>query len=96
LRKVLSETGALLRDGHKDFKGLEAQAAQRLSGGGFKPDYVEVRDADTLAPATTDTKRLVLLAAAWLGKARLIDNLPLDLGVPQDKTVVLSHGETVG
>ena len=33
---------------------------------------------------------------AWLGKARLIDNLPLDLSVPQDKTVVLSRSETVG
>ena len=96
LRKVLSETGALLRDGHKDFKQLEAQALQRLSGGGFRPDYLEVRDADSLAPATADTRRLVLLAAAWLGKARLIDNLGLDLSVPQDKTVVLSHGETVG
>jgi len=96
LRKVLSDTGALLRDGHKDFKDLQAQAVRRLSEGGFKPDYVEVRDADTLAPATADDKRLVLLAAAWLGKARLIDNLGLDLSVPQDKTVVLSQGETVG
>ena len=96
LRKVLSESGALLRDTHKDFKELQAQALQRLSEGGFKPDYVEVRNADTLAPATAEDKRLVILAAAWLGKARLIDNLSLDLGVPQDKTVVLSQGETVG
>ena len=96
LRRVLSETGALLRDGSKDFAGLQTQAKQRLEEGGFRPDYVEVRDADTLAPAAADHKRLVVLAATWLGKARLIDNLPLDIGAPQDKTVVLSRPETVG
>jgi pantoate--beta-alanine ligase len=96
LRRVLLETGAALRDGGKDFAGLQAQARRRLEEGGFRPDYVEVRDADTLAPATADGQRLVVLAAAWLGKARLIDNLPLDLSVPQDKTVVLSRPETVG
>ena len=96
LRRVLSETGALLRDGSKDFADLQRQALRHLEEGGFRPDYVEVREADTLAPAGADDKRLVVLAAAWLGKARLIDNLPLDLGVPQDKTVVLSQPETVG
>jgi|SRR6185312_7888547 len=96
LRRVLAETGALLRDGSRDFSGLQAQARHRLEEGGFRPDYVEVRNADTLAPAAADDARLVVLAAAWLGKARLIDNLPMDLGVPQDRTVVLSQGETVG
>ena len=96
LRRVLAEAGALLRDGSKDFHGLQAQARRRLEEGGFKPDYVEVRNADTLAPATADDTRLVVLAAAWLGKARLIDNLSMDLGVPQDRTVVLSQSETVG
>ncbi|HEY3644003.1 MAG TPA: pantoate--beta-alanine ligase [Gammaproteobacteria bacterium] len=96
LRKVLSETGALLRDGKTDFAKLQAEAAQRLDAGGFHTDYVEIRHADTLAPAAAQDTRLVILAAARLGKARLIDNLPLELGVPQDRTVVLSKGETVG
>lgn len=96
LRRVLSETGAQLRDGNRDFAGLQRQALRRLEEGGFRPDYVEVRNADTLGVATADDKRLVVLAAAWLGKARLIDNLPMDLGVPQDKTVVLSQSEAVG
>jgi pantoate--beta-alanine ligase len=90
LRRVLAETGALLRDGSKDFRGLQDQAQRRLTEGGFRPDYVEVRDADTLAPAAPDDMRLVVLAAAWLGKARLIDNLSMDISVPQDRTVVLS------
>ena len=96
LRRVLSETGALLSEGSKDFAGLQRQAVQRLAEGGFRPDYVEILDADTLAPATADDLHLVILAAAWLGKARLIDNLPMDFSVPQDKTVVLSEPETVG
>lgn len=96
LRRVLVEAGALLRDGSKDFAGLGTQARRRLEEGGFRPDYVEVCNADTLAPAMPDDRRLVVLAAAWLGKARLIDNLPLDLSAPQDKTVVLSQSETVG
>jgi len=90
LRRVLAETGALLRDGSKDFHGLQAQARRRLTEGGFRPDYFEVCNADTLAPAIPDDTRLVVLAAAWLGKARLIDNLSMDLGVPQDRTLVLS------
>jgi pantoate--beta-alanine ligase len=90
LRRVLTETGVLLRDGSKDFRGLQTQASRRLTEGGFKPDYVEIRHADTLAEAGADDPRLVILAAAWLGKARLIDNLPLDLSVPQDRTLVLS------
>jgi pantoate--beta-alanine ligase len=96
LRRVLAETGALLRDGSKDFRGLQTQAQRRLTEGGFHPDYIEVRNADTLAPAGPEDMRVVVLAAAWLGKARLIDNLSMDLSVPQDRTVVLSQTEAVG
>jgi pantoate--beta-alanine ligase len=46
-----------------------------LDGAGFRTDYFSVRDANSLAPAQPDTKRFVVLAAARLGKARLIDNL---------------------
>jgi pantoate--beta-alanine ligase len=96
LRRVLTETGASLRDGSRDIHGLQSQAMRRLTEGGFKPDYVEIRHADTLAAAEAGDTSLVILAAAWLGKARLIDNLPLDLSVPQDRTVVLSRTESVG
>ena len=96
LRRVLSETGALLRDGNKNFADLQTQAQRRLTAGGFRPDYVEIRNADTFAPADAGDPRLVVLAAAWLGKARLIDNLALDLGIAQDRTLVLSQPETVG
>ena len=54
-----------------------AQARDDIARAGFAPvDYVEVRDADTLAPATAGGGRsLRVLAAAWLGKTRLIDNV---------------------
>lgn len=53
----------------------EQQAATVLSEIGFKVDYVQIRDADTLLQARPDSSELVLLAAATLGKTRLIDNI---------------------
>jgi pantoate--beta-alanine ligase len=59
--------------------GLAAAAAEgrtALQAAGFKLDYLEVRDAQTLRPAATDAGRaLRVLVAAWLGKTRLIDNV---------------------
>jgi pantoate--beta-alanine ligase len=53
-------------------------AREELGRAGFDPiDYVEVRDAATLAPPEPGSGRpLRVLAAAWLGKTRLIDNVP--------------------
>lgn len=53
-------------------------AKASLVAAGFTPDYLEVRHADTLAKAKPQDKALVILAAAYLGKARLIDNLRFD------------------
>ncbi|MGI2169574.1 pantoate--beta-alanine ligase [Shewanella sp. MF05960] len=50
------------------------QAVQQLIAAGFTPDYFELRNADTLRQATADDNQLVVIAAAYLGKARLIDN----------------------
>jgi pantoate--beta-alanine ligase len=55
---------------------LIAEAKATLAAAGFKVDYLEVRDAETLHPAGADASRpLRVLVAAWLGKTRLIDNL---------------------
>lgn len=56
---------------------VEALAAAELVAAGFRPDYVSVRRAEDLAEPGPADRRLVLLAAAWLGRARLIDNLEL-------------------
>lgn len=53
-----------------------ARTSASLTEAGFKVDYVEVRDAETLAPAEAGSRRpLRALAAAWLGRTRLIDNI---------------------
>lgn len=46
-----------------------------LKEAGFRPDYLEVRSAQSLQLPAADERELVVLAAAWLGRARLIDNL---------------------
>ncbi|MCL1141110.1 pantoate--beta-alanine ligase [Shewanella gaetbuli] len=51
------------------------QATNMLIEAGFKPDYLEVRNANNLKIAAADNTELVIVAAAYLGKARLIDNL---------------------
>ncbi|MFA5955836.1 pantoate--beta-alanine ligase [Hyphomicrobium sp.] len=54
-----------------------ANAKRKLTTAGFtKIDYVEIRDAETLEPGSTASGRpLRVLAACWLGKTRLIDNV---------------------
>ncbi len=73
------ETAAAIRSGQTDFPRLEKQAQTRLRKAGLKPDYLEVREALSLRPASSEDRQLVILAAAFLGKTRLIDNLAFDL-----------------
>jgi pantoate--beta-alanine ligase len=82
---VLHATLAQLRDavrggagaGDGEYAGLETKAREALTHAGLNPDYVEVRRAADLAKPTGGERPedLVVLAAAWLGRARLIDNL---------------------
>ena len=51
-----------------------AQASQRLDNAGFRTDAIDIVDATTLESATDKSRHLVILMAAYLGKARLIDN----------------------
>ena len=60
------------------FATHEAQAIEQLAAAGFRPEYVSVRRQQDLALPGPGDRRLVVLAAAWLGRARLIDNLELD------------------
>lgn len=96
LQRVLRETASALRDGDRDHMLLQRQAVDRLASGGFRPDYVEIRQAETLAPPGEGDSRFVVLGAAWLGRARLIDNVTVDLKAPEERTVVLSRPEAVG
>ena len=70
---------SMIRDGllagSQDYAALENAARDDLAAAGWTVDYVEVRQADTLEIAHAGEKRLVALAAARLGKTRLIDNI---------------------
>jgi pantoate--beta-alanine ligase len=57
--------------------GAARAAARRLTAAGFKVDYVAARNAETLAPPREKDEPLRLLAAAWAGRTRLIDNIPV-------------------
>jgi len=65
-----------LHGGSTDFAGLTAEARAELARAGLKPDYVEIRRQGDLKQATADpAEKRIVLGAAWLGRARLIDNL---------------------
>lgn len=57
----------------------ETEAMRALESAGFRPEYVSLRRRADLAMPGPKDHELVILAAAWLGRARLIDNLELDL-----------------
>ena len=52
-----------------------ADSQRRLALAGFEPDYLYVLDAETLLPLTDQSQQGVILIAAKLGAARLIDNI---------------------
>jgi len=64
-----------LSAGDTDFAGIERSGAQALTGAGLRPDYFSIRQAQDLGSPRADTTHFVVLTAARLGKARLIDNL---------------------
>lgn len=78
LHGELKRVREALLDGERDLRAVETQASRALQDAGFDPEYVEVRRAGDLSrPNGLESvdDDLIVLAAAWLGKARLIDNL---------------------
>ena len=61
--------------GERNYAKLEEAGRTALERSGFRPDYFAVRDAITLQAPTADSRQLVILTAARIGKARLIDNV---------------------
>ncbi|MFS2157354.1 pantoate--beta-alanine ligase [Pseudomonas sp. Pseusp122] len=77
LYQVITRIGAAIRGGDRDFARLLETGKRDLQARGLRPDYLEVREAAQLRPATAEDTDLVILAAAFLGTTRLIDNLHL-------------------
>lgn len=74
LYKVLSAVAEKLAAGDRQLDEIIAIAEQELNEKGFRADDIQIRDADTLLELTDASQRAVILMAAWLGQARLIDN----------------------
>ncbi len=78
LPRALGEAAQAIVGGAPAGEAIE-RARARLAAAGFDPiDYVELRDAGTLAPLAVLDRRARLLAAAHIGRTRLIDNLAVD------------------
>ena len=80
LYKVLSSIADKLQVGERDLDEIITIAGQELNEKGFRADDIQIRDADTLLELTDASQRAVILMAAWLGQARLIDNQIVTLG----------------
>jgi pantoate--beta-alanine ligase len=77
LPRALGEAAGAIQRGTPPTEAIEA-ARDKLEKAGFEPaDYIELRDSETLAPMLVLDRPARLLAAARLGRTRLIDNLPL-------------------
>ncbi|MEX1081130.1 MAG: pantoate--beta-alanine ligase [Halofilum sp. (in: g-proteobacteria)] len=83
LHATLQSVADRLMAGERDFPMLERDAMAQLQEAGMEPSYIAIRRAHDLAIPTTDERpeALRVLGAARLGRARLIDNVPV--GVPE-------------
>ncbi len=81
LYRVLKQTAELVTasDGKAEsLKALQASGKQALEDAGLKPDYLQIRRAEDLADPGPEDRSLTILGAAYLGKARLIDNITVE------------------
>jgi len=79
LYRVLEKTAEALHTGNRDYAALEKSAVEQLTSSGFKPEYLSIRRAENLDAPDRDEDHLVILVAAHLGEARLIDNLLVEI-----------------
>ncbi|PWD17018.1 pantoate--beta-alanine ligase [Salmonella enterica subsp. enterica serovar Rubislaw] len=79
LHNVMNSIAEKLIAGNRELQEIIAIAEQELNEKGFRADDIQIRDAHTLQELTETSKRAVILAAAWLGQARLIDNQSVTL-----------------
>ncbi len=79
LHRALADCAGELHRGNRKFEALESRGMAGLVAAGFRPDYFAIRNAADLGAPTTASRNLVVLAAGHLGRARLIDNVLVDL-----------------
>ena len=79
LSRVLAKISADIKAGERDFLSLEKAARDELDSHGWCCNYIAIRRQSDLKMPLADEKNLVVLAAARLGKPRLLDNLEIAL-----------------
>lgn len=75
MHQTLLQAVERIAGGERDFAAIERAGSEALQRAGFQSEYFAVRDVRTLGAPGANPGELVVLAAARLGKARLIDNL---------------------
>jgi len=79
LYQTLQWLGGQMVGGVRDYDSLTARGNILLQESGFRPDYVVIRRAEDLGVPQAIDSHLIILAAAWLGHTRLIDNFVVTL-----------------
>lgn len=79
LQQTLQQLGDNLMQTNENWQNLTDNAVNALENQGFNPDYLTIRRQHDLQQATAGDTELVILVAAWLGKARLLDNLEVNI-----------------
>ena len=79
LYQILQRARDDIASGARDYQRVELDAMAELAHLGWKPDYIAVRRQADLLPPANGERKLVVLAAARLGKTRLIDNIEANL-----------------
>jgi pantoate--beta-alanine ligase len=77
--RALRTAADALGAGGRDFVALQQAGMDNIRSAGLDPEYFEIRREETLEPPQAADRRLVILAAARLGGARLIDNVAVEL-----------------
>ncbi|MCP5251419.1 MAG: pantoate--beta-alanine ligase [Nitrosomonas sp.] len=77
LYQTLNTVKTVIQTGQSNFPLLERNALSKLETRGWSVDYIAVLNQDTLQPAHSEDKALVVAAAARIGQTRLIDNIEL-------------------
>jgi pantoate--beta-alanine ligase len=80
LYQLLQKAREELKSGARDYQRVELDVMADLAHHGWKPDYIAVRRQSDLLPPENGERKLVVLAAARLGKTRLIDNVEVERG----------------
>lgn len=78
LARTMHWISSALRGGRRDYDTIVVDAQDQLRAAGLEPDQIFIRDSRTLLPVSEETKQVVILMSAFLGKVRLIDNQIVD------------------